>query len=147
LIVVDASVAAKLVLTTEVRADKADALTRRCIQHGEPIVAPPLLPSEMTNILRQQMRRTGLPLVAARQLLADFFALAILLTGPADLYDRALQVADTFGLAAAYDAQYVALAQLLGCDLWTDDQALVRNLAGHARLVRWLGDYTGTEPV
>jgi hypothetical protein len=75
------------------------------------------------------MRRTGLTLAGARQLLADFFALAIVLTGPAELYDRALQLADAYGLPAAYDAQYLALTQLLGCDFWTDDQALVRSLA------------------
>lgn len=114
MIVIDASAAAKLVLTTEVRADKADALARRCALLAEPIVAPPLLTSEMTNILRQRMRRTRLSIVAARQLLADFFSLGIMLVAPAELYDRALVLADEHGLVAAYDAQYVALAQLLG---------------------------------
>lgn len=85
MIVLDASVAAKLVLIDEARADQAAALARRCIQQGEPIVAPQLLPSEMANILRQRRRRTALPLVAARQLLADFFALAIMLAAPAEL--------------------------------------------------------------
>jgi predicted nucleic acid-binding protein len=147
MIVIDASAAAKLVLITEIRADKADALARRCALQAEPIVTPPLLTAEMTNILRQRMRRTGLSLVAARQLLADFFSLGIMLTAPAELYARALELADAYGLPAAYDAQYLALAQLLGCDLWTDDQTLVRSLTGHSPTVRWLGDYTGAEPV
>ena len=55
--------------------------------------------------------------------------------------------ADAFGLPAAYDSQYVALAQFLGCDLWTDDQRLLRDLAGRLSFVTWIGDHTGAEPV
>ena len=52
MIVVDANVAVKWVLTDEVDADKAAALAERCSAQTEPMVAPPLLPSEVTNILR-----------------------------------------------------------------------------------------------
>jgi predicted nucleic acid-binding protein len=96
MIVVDASVAAKLVLTDEDFADKAAALARHCAEQGEPIIAPPLLPSEVTNILQQLTRRTGLPLGVARQLQADFFTLPITLIAPPDLYDHALQLAHVF---------------------------------------------------
>ena len=141
MIVVDASVAAKLVLTDEAHADKAASLARDSASRGEPLVAPPLLPTELTNILRQRMRRVGMPLETARQLLADFLALSITLTAPADLYDRALQLAVQYNLPAAYDAHYLALAQLLGCDLWTDDQRLINALAGNPPFVQWIGAY------
>src|SRR5688572_21202512 len=116
MIVVDTSVAAKLILVEENDADKASALAQSCAARGEAMVAPPLLLSEVANVLRQRMRRKGLPLADARQLLAEFLALPIAITAPIGLYDQALQVADQYNLPAAYDAQYVALAQHLGCD-------------------------------
>jgi len=45
-------------------------------------------------------------------------------------------LADTHGLRAAYDAHYLALAQHLACDFWTDDQRLLRSLAGALPFVR-----------
>jgi predicted nucleic acid-binding protein len=142
MIVVDANVAVKWVLTDEVDADKAAALAERCGVQAEPMVAPPLLLSEVTNILRQQMRRTGLPLASARPLLVDFLAFPLVLTEPAGLYDQALQVADRYNLPAAYDAQYVALAQHLGCDLWTADQRLLDLLGGALPFVKSLSTYS-----
>ena len=141
MIVVDASVAAKLVLTDEPHADKALALTRDSLSRAEPLVAPTLLPSEVTHVLRQRVRRTGMPLPTARQILADFLALAITLAAPANLCDRALELADQHNLPAAYDAHYVALAQLLACDLWTADQRLVNAVARPLPFVKWIGSY------
>ena len=100
MIVLDASVAAKLVLLDEADADKAAALVGDCINRGEPLVAPPLLRSEITNILRQRTRRTGMPLATARALLADFLSLSIGNTEPGGLYDRALQINPASSLAA-----------------------------------------------
>ncbi len=125
MIVADSSVAAKLILIDENGADKALALAQSCAVQGETIVAPPLLLSEVTNVIRQRMRLRGLLLADTRQLLGDFMALPIAVTAPAGLYDQALQVADQYNLPATYDAQYVALAQMLGCDLWTADQRLL----------------------
>jgi predicted nucleic acid-binding protein len=141
MIVIDASVAAKLVLTDEPHADKALALVRDSLNRSEPVVAPALLPSEVTNILGQRMRRTQMPLQVARQLLADFLALLITLATPAGLHDRALELADQHDLSAAYDAHYLALAQLLGCDLWTADQRLVNAVGIALPFVKWIGDY------
>jgi predicted nucleic acid-binding protein len=55
MICVDASVAVKWILNEE-NSDRANALYRAAMRTGETIVAPPLLPLEVTNILRQRMR-------------------------------------------------------------------------------------------
>src|SRR3954451_2272547 len=109
MIVVDASVAAKWILVEE-HSDKAQALHSACTQAGERIIAPPLLTSEVTNVLRQQMRRSGLSLADATALLRQFLSLAIMLRAPSDLHEQALAFADAFNLPAAYDAHYLALA-------------------------------------
>lgn len=47
----------------------------------------------------------------------------------AELGDRAWRIADDLGWAKTYDAEYVALADLLGCRLVTVDNRLMRGTA------------------
>lgn len=141
MICADASVAIKWLLNEE-RSDRARALYRAAVQTREPIVAPPLLPLEVTNILRQRMRtREGLSLVDATRHLDDFLALSIGYHNPAGLHHQALVLADALGLPATYDAHYLALAEHLHCELWTDDQRLLRHVAERLPFVRWIGDH------
>ena len=141
MICVDASVAAKWVLLED-RSDKAVALYRANAQTGQPVVAPPLLLCEVTNILRQRMIRSSLALADADRLLGDFLTIQIDFLLPPGQHQQALALADAHGLPAAYDAHYLALAQRLGCDLWTDDQRLLHAVGGVLAFVCWIGDFT-----
>jgi predicted nucleic acid-binding protein len=147
MICVDASLAAKWVLPEEHRAE-ALALLRATLERGEPIIAPPLLPIEVTNILRQRLRRAddALTLDEAVQALRAFLTLPLVLATPDDLHERSLRLADAHGLPAVYDAYYVALAQTAGCDLWTADRRLLRLLGERASFARFIGDYVEGEP-
>jgi predicted nucleic acid-binding protein len=141
MIVVDASLAAKWLFPEEEHSDKALALLTATLQASEPVLAPPLLPSEVANTIRQRMRRDALPLDTALALLEQFLAVPLTLTAPDQLYRRTLAIADAHGLPATYDAHYLALAELLGCELWTDDQRLLRLVGNTLRFVRSIGDY------
>jgi predicted nucleic acid-binding protein len=55
-------------------------------------------------------------------------ALPLELHGEPDLHWRALDLADTFSLPAAYDAHYLALAELLEGEFWTADGRLARTV-------------------
>lgn len=141
MICVDACLAVKWVLE-EADTPRATALYRATLLAGESIVAPPLLPIEATNILRQRMRRQSpLPLEDGLRLLDQFLTFAVTLYNPAGLHRRALEIAATHEFSATYDAHYVALAQTVGCDLWTADQRLLRELGGRLSFVRGIGDY------
>ena len=142
MICVDASVAAKWLLEEE-NSDRADALYEACVRAGEPLVAPPLLPIELTNLLRRRMVRDRLSLGQATQLLDRFFSFPISVINPETLHRKALLLAAAYHLPAAYDAHYLALSQLLGCAFWTNDQKLVNTLANRLPFVRWLGDFAG----
>ena len=141
MICVDASVAVKWILEEE-RSDRADALFDATVDAGRPIIAPPLLPLEVTNILRQRMRaQSGISLVTATGFLAAFLALPIEIHNPARLHYQARVLDDALGLPVTYDAHYLALAEHLGCELWTDDQRLMRQVANRLPFVRWIGDH------
>ena len=140
MICVDASVAAKWILDED-HSETARALHDDCVRGGDPIVAPPLLPIEVTNVLRERMRRESLPLADATRLIEQFLRFPVNFRTSPGLYQRALVLADAFALPAAYDAHYVALAQDLNCDLWTADQRLLGLVGDRLPFVRWIGDY------
>ena len=141
MICVDASVAVKWILNEE-RSDRARALYQAALRAGESIVAPTLLPLEVTNILRQRMRaNNGLSLTEAVRQLGDFLDFRIELHNPVGLHFEALVLADALDLAATCDAHYLALAEHLGCELWTDDQRLIRRVAIGLPYVHWIGDH------
>jgi predicted nucleic acid-binding protein len=99
-ICVDASVAVKWILEEE-RSDLAMALYNAVVHAGQSIAAPPLLPLEVTNILRQRMRTNPeVSLTDATEQLDDFLALPIDYHNPTGLHHQALVLADALGLPA-----------------------------------------------
>ena len=42
---------------------------------------------------------------------------------------------------AVYDSHYLALAETLGCDLWTADERFYRAVSPVAPNVRWVGEF------
>lgn len=140
MICVDASVAWKWFYPEE-HSHLADELLQTVLASSEEFIAPPLLPSEITNIARQHVRRGLIQLDEAREILAGFLAMPIALQAPATLYTRSLLLAVERGLPATYDAQYLVLSQLLGATFWTADARLVRATSARMPFVRWIGDY------
>lgn len=141
MICVDASLAVKWILQEEL-SDRARALYRAHLRTNELIVAPSLLLFEVTNIVRQQMRRErAMSLFAASRALEDFLAFKVEIHAPPGMHALALKFADANGLPAAYDAHYLALAELLGCEFWTADVRLLRRVQGTLPFVRGLGDF------
>jgi len=62
---------------------------------------------------------------------------------PADkeLLLAALRWAERLGQSKAYDAQYVALAEQMGAELWSADQRLVNALqAQEVSWAHWIGE-------
>ncbi|MHB8516609.1 MAG: type II toxin-antitoxin system VapC family toxin [Dehalococcoidia bacterium] len=142
-LVLDASVAVKLVLD-EALSETAHALVRDALLARRPIVAPPLLPSEVTNAVYQQERRKLISAREADEALRRFLALPVQLVALTDVFVEALAHARRHRLAATYDSQYIVVAERLDADLWTADATLIRSLPRSARRVRWIGDYVSS---
>lgn len=141
MICLDSSVVVKLIIDEE-QSDLARALYDSLVREQTPIVAPPLLPIEMTNVLRKRTRReNAISLSDALSLFEVFLALPIAIRNPPGIHQQALLLADAFNLPATYDAHYLALADFMDCEFWTADRRLWQQVERGLPFVRWIGDY------
>lgn len=98
---------------------------------GHELHAPPLLWSEVTAAVHQQVWRRALSDDLGRAALDALLGAPITIAGDlAGLLVDAWAIADRFGWAKTYDAEYVALAVRLDAALLTRDERLRRGVAG-----------------
>jgi predicted nucleic acid-binding protein len=119
LIVVDASAVLELLLNTE----DAAAVARPLFRSGETLHAPYLLDVEVLQVLRRYALRGYLDADRGMEAVADLQALPIVRYPHDLLVDRIWDLKDNM---TAYDAAYVALAELLRAPLVTRDGRLAR---------------------
>jgi predicted nucleic acid-binding protein len=93
---------------------------------GEDLVAPPLMWAEARSTLHQAVWRRDVGADEGLELLAAMHRLPIRSRNPARLGETAWRLADELGWAKTYHAEYLALAQLLGCRTVTVDFRLRR---------------------
>lgn len=119
MIVVDASAALELLLLTEA----GQAVAERLFDPAESLHAPELIDLEVAQVLRRYERLGALGMLRANEALADWTAFSL------ERYSHRLLLPRAWELRAnltAYDAAYVALAELLDATLLTCDAAIAR---------------------
>lgn len=139
-ICVDASVAAKWLLRERDR-DRALALRAEVLGSGGRIVAPYLLVGEVTSAVYKKCQVGQIRFELGRLLTAMAGQLSVDVVSPPHLPLRAFEIAAQLGLKWIYDAFYVALAEIVGCDLWTADEALYAAAHEAHANVHLLSDY------
>jgi predicted nucleic acid-binding protein len=117
-IVLDASV----VVTGLLVAGPAGDAARDVLRSGQ-LHAPHLLDVEATSAIRRWVLSGRLAAENARMSLRDLQDLAVDRHAHEHLLDRAIDLRDA---VSAYDAMYVALAELLGASLVTADHRVAR---------------------
>ena len=115
-IVTDASV-----LATALADDGADGDRARGRLSGHRLTAPELIDLEVLSVLRRHHRAGLLDNKRADLALVDLVALPLKRVAHLPLVRRCWELRDT---VTAYDAAYIALAELVGCPLITADTKL-----------------------
>ena len=102
---------------------------------GHELVAPPIMPSEAMSALHELGYRGEISSDLARLALDRMSKMTYDVRHPSGLFDVAWRIANDLGWAKTYDAEYVALAQMLDLTLVTLDGRLIRGARRHARIV------------
>ena len=116
MLVVDASVAFS--------ASRVEGGFRRL--RDDDLVAPNLMWSEARSALHEVTWRGDLSRSDALAAFRRLETAPVAASAPDELGEEAWRLADELGWAKTYDAEYVALAQILGCRLLTLDLRLRR---------------------
>jgi predicted nucleic acid-binding protein len=142
IVVVDASLALKWVLS-ESDSSAAITLLGEWNTRKVEVIAPALFAYEATNILYRQVVVGKLTYDETKKLLAKLFSIGIELdfSHYMNTSARAMEFSHRFGLPAAHDAHYLALAEREKCDYWTADARLWNTIRDKLPWVRRLSDY------
>ena len=128
-LVLDASVALKMIFVSEIESELALALQDDFRSKSRQLIAPDLLPAEMGHALMKADRKGIIPKGQGIILFDEFINPCPELFPYGDLYDRAMEIASDYRVGF-YDALYVTLAEQEGCDLVTTDEKLRNSLPG-----------------
>lgn len=133
-LVIDSSYAIRVVTDHEDRL-VCKRLLKRQLDAGYVFYAPSLWLYEITSVINKLVRFGELTETEGLAALKSAGALNVQLVMPDEkMALRAFHWTRQLNRAAAYDSFYVALAEQLGCDLWTADKPLVN--AAHQPWVR-----------
>ncbi|MFN0205916.1 MAG: type II toxin-antitoxin system VapC family toxin [Planctomycetota bacterium] len=119
MIVVDASVIVAILL----RAEPMDHLAQRLDEARGILHAPHLLDVEVYQALRRFSLADEIELTRCAEAQKDFYGLPIIRYPHTDLLERAWELRSNLTI---YDGIYVALAEALDAQLWTQDSKLAK---------------------
>lgn len=109
----------------------ASAIVQACLSEvdlkqlaSRELIAPPLLWSEATSVIHELKWRRQISASLAAAAFEKLREAPIRLRRNRDLQAEAWLLAERFGWAKTYDAEYIALARLLKCRLLTVDAKL-----------------------
>lgn len=119
---------ASFVLSWLIPAQRTTAIQQRWLAftREDELVAPPLVLAECTSILSEKAQTGQMIPDFAKRLLDKLLRLPIRLVERAEVHEAAFDVAQRLGWKKAYDAEYVAVAQIEDGELLTLDVGLHR---------------------
>jgi predicted nucleic acid-binding protein len=106
------------------------------IYRDEGVIAPALMPAEVTNAVWRRVARGFLTPLQGEEALERFLGFEVSLSTDPRVHQIAFNLAWRFQRPAVYDMYYVAVAQLAGCELCTADKNLLNALGGSLAFVR-----------
>ncbi len=135
LVCVDASFYVQIMMPDEESAE-ADAVWQHWLYRGTDIHAPSLFRWECLNALRRAILRDRLLPARAIEARAALLAVPVIFVPMEDEAARVWDFVIEYDLPTVYDALYLAVADDLSCELWTEDHRLYRAVRDRLPWVR-----------
>ncbi len=126
---VDANLVVMWIAPEEGR-EQAIALLSECRERGISLIAPDCMFAEVGAAIRRKVYRGMMDERDGFDAISVLDRLAIDIAPVLDLMTEAWQLAAAHNLPTLYDAYYLALAELRGCDFWTADERFINSVKG-----------------
>jgi len=139
---VDANVVVKVVIYEDL-SEKARALMADAKKQGRKPIAPVFLEVEVDSTLRKKVTQGKITPDEADRAFQAAMGVPVILMRLAGQRKRTWELSKRFSLGHVYDAVYLALADLRGCEFWTADEKLYNAVKSELSFVKWLGNYSG----
>jgi predicted nucleic acid-binding protein len=140
-VVLDSGILLASILVEE-HTEQSKALLSHWRAENIQIAAPTLFRYELVAVMRKNVYRATLSADQAIEGLAFLLAQPIQLMMDDQLLKRGFELATMFNRPTAYDSQYLAVAERLGCDFWTADEKLFNAVNSGLPWVKWIGNFT-----
>jgi predicted nucleic acid-binding protein len=125
----------------------ASILYQKWEKEGTEVWAPSFLTEEVISILREQVFRGRLTPEEGEKAFSLFSSIGIELYDTPELWKRSWELSRELNFPQVRETAYLALAHVLGCELWTADRRNSGILAENPQ-VRWAGEvFEGKEAV
>jgi predicted nucleic acid-binding protein len=140
---IDASIAAKWVLE-EPDSGLADSFLEDALRNKMRLAAPPHLLAEVTSAIYKRLRGGEISQEEALEGVDAIAAVSFDFPNPRGLYTKAVDLALEFNSKYPYDAMYLALGELLDCEVWTSDREFFDDAHVRYPRLRLLSEFTAT---
>lgn len=124
--------------------DAAEALLSKWQREQVTLIAPALFAFEVTSSLRRLVSLKEITPEEGEEAFEKFLKIDIRLSHRQAIFPLAWELAKQFNRPRAYDAAYLAMAQLSNCEFWTADEKLYNAVKDDLDWVKWIGDYSSS---
>ncbi len=138
LVVVDAGILIAAVYP-ETFTSQAKTLLKHLRKSQTALHAPTLLRYELIAVARKAVFQARITAEEGRIARDQLLSYPVTLYMDDALLKRGYELAEEFNRPTAYDAQYLALAERLGCEFWTTDERMFNAVNAKFANIRWLG--------
>ena len=139
LICIDANIPLRIVIGGPGQ-EAAQHQWRAWVQAGVRFIAPPLFSFEVTSVIWSHVFFKKFSDEAGQKALETIFEFGVSIEYPPELHHHSWDVARRFHRPKAYDAHYVALAEIFGCEFWTMDKKLYNAVHPHLPFVKTIAE-------
>jgi predicted nucleic acid-binding protein len=140
-VVIDSGVLLATVLPDPV-STQADAIFQHLRENHIAIAVPALFRYELAAVIRKHVHRGTLTSDEGREALDIVLSQRVNVVMSDNMLRRGYALAERLERPTAYDSQYLAVAEFLGCPLWTTDQRLVNSVSAVMPSVKWIGTFS-----
>jgi predicted nucleic acid-binding protein len=138
---VDASIAVKWAIKGGPFRAKARAFLKDAGAKGAKLIAPPFFVCEADSAIRKRVFDGKMTAPEAQKAYAIPDAAPVSIVDAPGMRQRAREIAEQFNQRAVYDATYIVLAELRGCEFWTADKSIYDAVKTTLSYVKYLPDY------